>query len=233
MSESAYATLQQVLDAAPFPDLDIALRRGRHIDLDDLELYAFLSETASFLEVFYRRFGCELIKASASYYYLLPTGDRLGRRQLSHGEMLVGQALALMYLDPATIQAAGVVSISQLIESLSNIVGQERLVASLNFRLKKAVSRDARIAQRHVRKEVGKAVRTLVRLGMIDALADDRLKLRVSVLRFTDPVRGLADQRAALATLIERGEVQLVSDLDGDTDAEPEEEEDGDDSHAG
>jgi chromosome partition protein MukE len=53
--------------------VDIALRRGRHIDLDDSEWFAFLTEAQPFLEAFYRRFGCELIKVEDGYFYLLPS----------------------------------------------------------------------------------------------------------------------------------------------------------------
>ena len=68
---------------------------------------------------FYRRFGCELVQQSDGYFYLLPSGDRLGRRQLSAGEMLVGQTLALLYLDPATLQHGGVVGSEALLQRLA------------------------------------------------------------------------------------------------------------------
>ena len=83
------------------------MRRGRHVGRDDGTAYDFLVDAADHLEPFYRRFGCELVQRSDGYFYLLPSGDRLGRRQLSAGEMLVGQTLALLYLDPATLQHGG------------------------------------------------------------------------------------------------------------------------------
>ena len=104
MNASSFTRLEDVVLADEFPDLDLALRRGQHIDRDSGTLYSFLIDAQPYLETFYRRYGCELIHSTDGFFYLLPTGDRLGRRHLSPGEMLVGQALTLLYLDPATVQ---------------------------------------------------------------------------------------------------------------------------------
>jgi len=128
--EQPYTSLEDVIQDPVFPDVDLALRRGRHIDLDESEWFAFLAEAQSHLELFYRRFGCELIRVADGYFYLLPSGDRLGRRQLSRGEMLVGQGLALLYLDPATVKAAGVVPLAlALLETLSDLAGLDNPLA--------------------------------------------------------------------------------------------------------
>ena len=57
----AFVTLQDAVEADAFPDVDLALRRGRHIDRDDSDWYAFLVDAQPWLEAFYHRFGCELI----------------------------------------------------------------------------------------------------------------------------------------------------------------------------
>lgn len=222
MIAEPYTSLEAVVLDPVFPDVDLALRRGQHIDLDDPEWFAFLVEAQQWLEPFYRRFGCELIRVTDGYFYLLPSGDRLGRRQLSRGEMLVGQGLALMYLDPATLKASGVVPVAQLLELLVSLVGQDRLIANLNAR--RSRPRDARIAEETARKEVAKALRGLERLGFVERLPDDLLRLRAPLMRFADPVRGLTDPSRALAQLVERGEVTLEDDT-GDEDA------DGDDTN--
>ena len=218
MIAEPYVSLEDVVQDAVFPDVDLALRRGRHIDLDDPEWFAFLAEAQPWLEVFYRRFGCELIRVTDGYFYLLPSGDRLGRRQFTKGEMLVGQGLALMYLDPATLKAAGVVPLAQLLELLASLVGQDRLVATLNAR--RSRPRDARIAEETARREVAKALRGLERLGFVERLPDDLLRLRTPLMRFADPVRVLTDPANALAQLVARGEVALGED--------PADEDDGD-----
>ena len=220
MITEPYTSLEDVVQDPVFPDVDLALRRGRHIDLDDPEWFAFLTEAQHWLETFYRRFGCELIRVTDGYFYLLPSGDRLGRRQLTRGEMLVGQGLALMYLDPATLKASGVVPLAQLLELLASLVGQDRLVATLNAR--RSRPRDARIAEETARKEVAKALRGLERLGFVERLPDDLLRLRAPLMRFADPVRGLTDPARALAQLVERGEVTLEDD-GGDDDGDGDE----------
>lgn len=213
-----FKTLEDVVQDGDFPDVDLALRRGRHIDLDDSEWFAFLDEAQPWLEPFYRRFGCELIRVHDGYFYLLPSGDRLGKRQLSQGEMLVGQCLALMSLDPARLKAAGVVPVSHLLEFLGSLVGQDRLVSALNSRLSR--SKDIRIAEEKARKEVNKALRGLEKLGFVDRLPDDHLRLRRPLFRFSDPVRGLTDRAKALALLIARGEVELDKTIESDSDQE-------------
>ncbi len=215
MIEHPYPSLEDVVQDPVFPDVDLALRRGRHVDLDDSEWFAFLAEAQPLLEIFYRRFGCELIKVADGYFYLLPSGDRMGRRQLTRGEMLVGQGLALIYLDPVSVQAAGVVPVAQLIELLANLVGQDRLIVTLNFR--KRPPKDARIAEETARKEVAKALRGLERLGFVERLAGEQLRLRTPLIRFADPVRGLSDPARAMARLIERGEV-VVDQAEPDDD---------------
>src|SRR5687767_10921149 len=105
MSPANFERLEDVVLDEVFPDVDLALRRGRHLDRDDASWYSFLVDAQAQLEAFYRRFGCELVHKSDGYFYLLPTSDKLGRRHLSQAEMLVGQALTLLYLDPHTVQS--------------------------------------------------------------------------------------------------------------------------------
>ena len=83
--KTGFTLLQDVLLDEDFPEVDLALRRGRHVDRDDGAWYALLTDAQEHLEVFYRRYGCELIHKSDGYYYLLPTGDKLSRRQLATG----------------------------------------------------------------------------------------------------------------------------------------------------
>lgn len=182
------------------------LRRGRHIGRDDGTAYDYLAESQALLEPFYRRFGGELIQQSDGYFYLLPSGDRLGRRRLSVGEMLVGQVLALLYLDPATLQHGGVVTREALLQRLSGLLGTDVLVRTLNPRKRKY---DERVAAETVRVQVGEALRKLADLGFVDVVDPVRLRLRPALMRFAEPVRGLADPGDALERLVAHGEVLL------------------------
>ena len=213
MKGATFQSLAEVIEDDHFPELDLALRRGRHLGRDDGTVYDFLVDAVDHLEPFYRRFGCELVQRSDGYFYLLPAGDRLGRRQLSAGEMLVGQTLALLYLDPATLQHGGVVARELLLQRLSGLIGAEALVRTLNPRRRRF---DERLAGESVRTQVGEALRKLAELGFVDLLDEARLRLRPALLRFADPVRGLHDPTGALEQLVARGEVLLAEELEGD-----------------
>jgi len=167
VSASTFDTPEAAIADDHFPEVDLMLRRGRHIGRDDGTAYDYLVDAQALLEGFYRRFACELVQQNDGYFYLLPSGDRLGRRQLSVGEMLVGQTLALLYLDPATLQEGGIVGREVLLHRLSGLVGTEALIRTLNPRKRKY---DERIAAETVRSQVSEAVRRLADLGFVDAL---------------------------------------------------------------
>lgn len=212
MKPAPFTRLEEVILDALFPEVDLALRAGRHVDRDDGDRYSFLVDAQDFLEPFYRRYGCELVHVAEGYFYLLPSGDRLGRRHLSAGEMVVGQALALLYLDPATVQSGGVVPRAQLVARLEGLVGRQRLVMVLNPR-RKGARYDERVAEENVRLEIDKALRSLAALGFVD-LIDETLRIRAPVLRFAEPVRGLEDPAEALRRLVTEGKVALEEALE-------------------
>jgi chromosome partition protein MukE len=225
----AYATLQDVVVAEPFPDVDLALRRGRHIDRDDGEWYAFLVDAQPLLEAFYRRFGCELIHRTDGYFYLLPTGDRLGRRHLSSAEMLVGQALTLLYLEPATVEQGGVVTREQVLAQLAGVMGAEALVRAMNPKRRRY---DERVAEETVRNKVAEALRRLAALGFVEAVEESRFRLRPSLTRFAEPVRASATPEKALERLVASGEFALreAEPEEARTDRDEDQDEDGEES---
>jgi chromosome partition protein MukE len=208
MMPDEFRTLADAINDPLFPEVDVALRAGRHIDREDLPRFHYLQSGQDLLEPFYRRFQCDLVYASAGYFYLVPIAELVRRRQLTAGEMLVGQTLALMYLEPATLQSGGVVSRSEVTERLAAIVGDDALVSALNRR-RKRVARS--VAEDAVRTEIDKATRSLAALGFID-LRDDALHLRAPLLRFADPVRNLAGDTTALEALIREGRATSITD---------------------
>jgi chromosome partition protein MukE len=223
VSESAFHTLEEAIEDELFPEVDLALRRGRHVGRDDGPSYDYLVDAQELLEGFYRRFGCELVQQSDGYFYLLPSGDRLGRRQLTAGEMLVGQTLALLYLDPASLQHGGVIEREAMLQRMAGLVGTEVLVRLLNPRRKKFVER---VAAETVRTQVGEALRRLSDLGFVEIIDDRRLRLRPALMRFAEPVRSLNDPSAALERLVARGEV-VMSETTEEDDEPPSDEESG------
>ena len=219
MKESSFASLEAVITDEHFAEVDVSLRRGRHIGREDGILYDYLVEARAYLEPFYQRFDADLVQKSDGYFYLLPNGERLGRRQLSAGEMLVGQALALLYLDPATLQTGGLVARDAVLQRLSGLFGAEKLFRILHPQKRRY---DERVAADDVRKQVQRALNRLAELGFIELVHarhknDSQLRLRPALMRFAEPVRGLEDKAAALERLVMRGEVTLA-DVEGHDD---------------
>ncbi|HET9955841.1 MAG TPA: chromosome partition protein MukE [Polyangiaceae bacterium] len=222
MNSSRFERLEDAIQHECFPDVDLALRRGRHIDRSDEAWFTFLSDAAEHLDPLYRRFECELVHKSDGYYYLLPTGDKISRRQLSVAEMLVGQALTLLYLDTASLEHGGVVTREQLIGQLAGTLGSDALIKLLNPKRKRY---DERVAEETVRSKIAEAVRRLSTLGFVDVVEDSAIRLRPALLRFAEPVRGNAAPEAALTRLLEKGELSYI-DADG---SEPDPNVEGDD----
>jgi len=211
VTRPGYAQLEDVIRDADFPELDLALRRGRHVDRDDVAWYALLSDAQDHLETFYRRYGCELVHKADGYYYLLPSGDKLSRRQLSASDMLVGQALALLYLHPSTVERGGLHTQDELVAQLAAVLGSDALIRAFNPKRRRY---DERVAQKTVRSRVGEAVRRLAGLGFLDLVEGEQLRLRPALLRFAEPVRGLSEPAEALAQLVARGEVALEAEAE-------------------
>lgn len=202
-----FALLQDVIAEPEFPELDLALRRGRHVDREDAAWYALLIDAQEHLEAFYRRYGCELIYKSDGYFYLLPISEKLPRRHLAVPDMLVGQAMALLYLDPASVERGGVVAREQVLEQLVTALGSEALIRAF---LPKRRRYDERVAQKQVRGKLVEIMRRLAGLGFADLLESEQVRLRPALLRFAEPVRGLAEPAEALARLVAQGEVAMA-----------------------
>lgn len=199
MSEAVFRSLAEAIGDEAFPEVDLLLWEGRHIDDLDLERFTFLEDARSWLEGFYDRYGCDLVRSADGYYYLLPRGDRMGRRALTAACMLVGQVLCLLRLDPATLRTSAWIERVQVIGLLDQLIGSDRLGKALNPRRKR---RSKAVEEEEIRGDVNTAIRTLVRLGFIDE-DGDKLRLRAPLTRFAEPVATQPHPEAALATLVQ------------------------------
>jgi len=208
MSEP-FQQIGDVVTDESFPGVDLALRRGRHIHKGDERWYAFLFDAQPLLEQFYARYGYELIHRSDGYFFLLPAHEALGKRQLSVAEMIVGQGLALAYLEPSRLEKGGLLTREELLNQLASAMGTDTLLRALAPQKKRP---DERVAQRNARNKVAEALRRLEQLGFVELLDGEQLRLAPSLLRFAEPVRGLEAPSEALRQLLERGEVSLGSD---------------------
>ena len=185
MSDERFRRLEEVVTDPLFAEIDIGLRRGRHVNGHDIEHYGFLRDAQAYLEDFYRQYDCELRHASDGYFHLVPNGDRLGRGRLSGAEMLVGQVLALFYLDPQTVSAGGVLKNSQVVQRLEALVGKDRLIAEFRGRQKRNVER---VDEEGVRRTIGSAVRKLGELGFVVYSMDEQ-QIRLCPPSFASPSR--------------------------------------------
>lgn len=217
MSEP-FTELDEAINDQRFVDVDLALRRGQHIDHDDADWYAYLLDARGILEPFYRRYGCELIQRSDGYFFLLPTGEKVSKRLLGLPEMIVGQGAALLFLDPSTVESGGVITKDDLLSHLAAVMGTDALMGVFNPKRKRM---DERVAQETVRQRIAEGLRKLSQLGFITLSEDNRIHLRSALMRFADPVRGAGSPRDALEKLIARGEVSVPSDTTPDDDAAP------------
>ena len=216
MNSDEFGRLEDAILDPLFPEIDIDLRQGRHVNRDEHERYGFLLDADEHLRELYARYGCELRHASDGYFYLLPDGSALRRRRLSAGEMLVGQALALMYLAPESVQSGGIAAKNQIIGRLAALVGEERLVQALG----KGRKRSERVAEESVRDEAEKALRGLQTLGFVERVDDERVRLRPALLRFAEPVRGSGEPTHALEKLIADGSIVKPDGSDTDENEE-------------
>ena len=207
MRTSDFSRLEDVILNPHFPVADVLLRRGRHIDRDDGELYLFLRDAAAQLEPLYRRFACDLVHMPEGAYFLVSTGDQISRRVLTSAEMLVGQTLALLAREPETVQTAGLVRRARLLERLRQLLGDDELVRLLAPSRKKS----ARVAEQNVRDKVEQAVKVLGQLGFVTEEDGDAIRARACIHRFAEPVRTAGDLDAALEGLIRDGRIVLGS----------------------
>lgn len=206
MSSDRFPNLGSVVGEDSFARIDIALRRGKHFHRDLGADYELLLDGQEHLEKFYQGYGCELVHRSEGYFFLLPVTEALGRRQMSVAEMIVGQGLALCYLDPAALEGGGVIPREEVLAQLAAVMGTDVLMHTFSPKKKRL---DERVAQKLVRQKIAEGLKKLGALGFVDVLEGDRLKLRPSLMRFAEPVRGMAEPAEAMKSLMVRGEAAL------------------------
>ncbi len=223
------ASLEDAIRDERFPDVDLSLRAGVHIDGADFARSSYLDEAGPWLRDFYDAFGCELIRSDDRFWYLAPRGAVLGSRRLSRGEMVVGSTLALLFLDPASTREAGQISVAQLQETLGQLIEERSLARVLLKRGMRAPTAETRLRE-VLDTGVRSALRRLKQLGFI-GMSGDTIALGPALLRFVEPVRSAAgDDDDALQRLIARGWTELEpaeaeaegeADDGDDTDEEP------------
>ena len=114
------------------------------------------------------------------------------RKRATHATQRLRDQCMLSRIDGVGFVAAGEYTLSRLAASIVEYF----------------LTDDERIVNQTIMKKVASALRALGKLGFIDLLGDDQLKLRPALMRFVEPVRGLNDRSAALERLMALGELE-------------------------
>lgn len=215
-----YETLADVIVDSLFVKADLELRRGSHISAsNDIFLFNFLVAAQHLLEPFYDAYRVQLILGSEGYFYLLPDHNvvppPLGSHKLSILEMLAGQTIALMRLDPKWLATNGRIPELSILELMEHILGQERLLGYVGRKR----GRDRENEAKNLREQFSGALRTLKGLGFIQREGKGSgavILPQTAIMRFADPVRGRDSFVEALERLIRDGEIEHIGD-DGET----------------
>lgn len=200
--------LAQAIANSVFPSLDSQLRSGRHISIESLDEHAFLMDYQTELELFYRRYNVDLIRAPEGFFYLRPKATTLiTRSAMSEMEMLVGKVLCYLYLSPERLAQQGIFSYDEVYNELLNLADESKLLKAVNPRSTGSDLDKAKLAEK-----VGGALRRLQRIGIITRVGDQTSKKFViseSVFRFGADVRVGDDIREAQLRLIREGEATV------------------------
>lgn len=195
-----------------FPVVDSQLRSGRHISIDQLDPHAFLMDFQTELELFYRRYNVELIRAAEGFFYLRPKATTLiARSVLSELEMLVGKVLCYLYLSPERLAQQGVFTVQEVYDELLNLADENKLLKAVNQR-----SSGSDLDKQKLAEKVRAAIGRLRRLGMLQTVGEQnsgKFIISESVFRFGAEVRSGEDLQAAQLRLIREGEIATPDSL--------------------
>ncbi len=195
-----------------FPAVDSQLRSGRHISIDQLDPHAFLMDFQAELELFYRRYNVELIRAAEGFFYLRPKATTLiARSVLSELEMLVGKVLCYLYLSPERLAQQGVFTVQEVYDELLNLADENKLLKAVNQR-----SSGSDLDKQKLAEKVRAAIGRLRRLGMLQTVGEQnsgKFIISEAVFRFGAEVRSGEDLQAAQLRLIREGEIATPDSL--------------------
>lgn len=195
-----------------FPVVDSQLRSGRHISIDQLDPHAFLMDFQAELELFYRRYNVELIRAAEGFFYLRPKATTLiARSVLSELEMLVGKVLCYLYLSPERLAQQGVFTVQEVYDELLNLADENKLLKAVNQR-----SSGSDLDKQKLAEKVRAAISRLRRLGMLQTVGEQnsgKFIISEAVFRFGAEVRSGEDLQAAQLRLIREGEIATPDSL--------------------
>ena len=207
MSESELSRdEQETLGHKLFPAVDLLLRAGGHISPNGTEdEYYFLAGHRSGLSNWYRRYGYSLIFNENAYAYLAPQGGLSTGSPLSISDMVAGQSLLVMMLDPKCLQIDGTYLLSDFYLKVEQILGEDgmyRLVDKRRSAVKEKLLRQ-------VKERMDQSLRRLARLHFISLdRKGERIIIYRSIQRFGEQVSAMTyDPEEAIKQMIEFGKL--------------------------
>lgn len=190
-----------------FPELDTALRAGRHIGIDELDKHAFLMDFQAEFEQFYQRYNVELILAPEGFFYLRPRSTTLiPRSVLTELDMMIGKVLCYLYLSPERLAHEGIFTLQELYEELLTLADENKLLKLVNQR-----SSGSDLDRQRLYDRVKTSLKRLRRLGMLFFIGNDnKFRIAQSIFRFGADVRMGDDMQEAQLRMIRDGEAMQI-----------------------
>ncbi len=164
-----------------FAEIDVALRRGRHLSRHDYLTYEFIAQNFDDLERFYAGYACRLVQHPDGFFFLLGQG-LLPSRKLSRGVMHLGKFIALKARDPELTKANGRISVQELLHDVETSTPPETLTKVYAPKRKEVLTGAA------VYEEVLKCLQMLDELGFVSR-AGDYVVPREAIHRFAELAR--------------------------------------------
>ena len=170
-----------ILYSHQFAEVDVALRRGRHLSRHDYLIYEFVSQNFDDLERFYAGYGSRLVQHPDGFFFLLGQG-LLPSRKLSRGVMHLGKFIALKARDPELTKSNGRIPVQELLHDVETSTPPETLTKVYAPKRKEVLTGAA------VYDEVLKCLQTLDDLGFVSRVGE-HLVPREAIHRFAELAR--------------------------------------------
>jgi chromosome condensin MukBEF MukE localization factor len=202
---------QEALQTNIFPAVDTLLRKGAHLSYDGFpDEFSFVASFREELYEWYYRYGYNLIFIDHRYSYLVPQGGLAAARTLSVMDMVTGQALFILFLDPSGLQTDGKFKISDFYNKAQLMMGDEGLEKILG--VKRALTKEKLVLQ--VREALAKSLNKLERLGFVClGKANDSVAIFRSIERFGEPVLALeSDPESRIAEMVRHGRAEWLGE---------------------
>lgn len=185
-----------------FAEIDMALRRGRHISRSEIGTYEFITQNFDEFESFYAAYGTRLIQHPDGFFFLLAKGSLMPTRILSRGVMHLGMFIAFKRRDPDLTRSDGRMSISGLIQDLETSVPAETLAQV--YAPKQRVSLEGE----RIHSEVMRVLKVLAELDFIETNGD-QLTANEAINRFAELAKhsNAPTETAKIGLEIQRGVV--------------------------